>query len=193
MIQPTSQRMATALAIVHRPAADHSIDGLSGANKRQWNRRRIDRHKSGRLGHRRRGATALETAIVLMVFLTLVFGMLEFGLAVFRSNIVSQAARQAARLAIVRGEYAEPELKAWGPTTYNSPATATDEIALAVRPYLAGLDLDRTNVQMEWIDGNHEVESRVRVTVTTQHDAFLTFMFTNQWTFRGVSVMPIAH
>jgi Flp pilus assembly protein TadG len=135
----------------------------------------------------------VETAIVLLAFLTLVFGMLELGIAVMRHNIVSQAARQGARRAIVRGDLAPPQFEAWGPEAYNASANSSDEIAETIRPYLAGLDLDRTTIQMEWIDGNNETQSRVRVTVTTAHDPFLTFLFTSGWTLTGVSTMSIAH
>lgn len=34
----------------------------------------------------RRGATAVETAIVMLVLLTLVFGMLDLGVAIFRHH-----------------------------------------------------------------------------------------------------------
>ena len=141
----------------------------------------------------RRGATAVETALVMLAFLILVFGMLELGMTVFQRNIVSHAARQGARRAIVRGELAPPELSAWGPAAYDSPADSDHEIAQVMAPFLAGLDLSRTNIQMQWIDGNNEIDSRVRVTVTTARDPFLTFLFTDSWTLTGESTMPIAH
>ena len=43
---------------------------------------------------RRTGAAAVELAIVLMVLLTLIFGMIELSMAVFRYNNVSGAARR---------------------------------------------------------------------------------------------------
>ena len=62
----------------------------------------------------RRGATAIELAIVLTLFLTLVFGMLDLGIAVFRYHIVCEAARQGARQAIVHGKLSD-KLGTWGP------------------------------------------------------------------------------
>lgn len=141
-----------------------------------------------------RGATAVETAIVLAVFLVLVFGMLELGIAVFRYHVVSQGARQGARQAIVRGELAPPELSEWGPAEYGPQfGSADDEIAVAIRPYLTGLDLDRTTIQLSWPDGNTRIGSRVRVTVNTTHEPFVTFLFTTGWTLTGDSTMRIAH
>jgi hypothetical protein len=141
----------------------------------------------------RQGATVVETSLVLMAFLLLLFGMLEMGLIVFQRNAVSHAARQVARRAIVRGELAPPEMASWGPVAYTSPASAAGEIAEMVKPLLVGLDLDRTSIQLEWIDGNHRVEDRVRVTVTTLHSPLLLSLFTDSWSLSGVSTMSIAH
>ncbi len=45
----------------------------------------------------RRGASMVEAAIILPVFLTLILGMLDLSLGVFRHHVVSQAARQGVR------------------------------------------------------------------------------------------------
>ena len=55
---------------------------------------------------RRRGATLLEAAIIIPVFLLFVLGTVDVGLAVLRYNILSQGARQGARTAMVHGENA---------------------------------------------------------------------------------------
>ena len=51
-----------------------------------------------------RGAAMLEMAIVLPLFLALVFGILEFGVAVFNWSLVVEATRSGARYAIVNNE-----------------------------------------------------------------------------------------
>lgn len=48
---------------------------------------------------RRSGLTVLETALVLNVFLLILFGIFEFGRALMVRNLVNHAARGAARLA----------------------------------------------------------------------------------------------
>lgn len=48
------------------------------------------------------GATAVETAIVLPIILTLVFGMIDFGLWAFNSAQATQSAREASRVAMIR-------------------------------------------------------------------------------------------
>lgn len=53
--------------------------------------------------HRERGATMVETAIVLTTLLALMFGIVDFGRALYTYNFVGTLAREGARWAIVRG------------------------------------------------------------------------------------------
>lgn len=50
-----------------------------------------------------RGASMPETAIVMAVLLALLFGIIDFGRAMYTYAFVAQLARQGARWAIVRG------------------------------------------------------------------------------------------
>lgn len=52
---------------------------------------------------RRRGAVTVELALVLPIFLTLVFGIIEFGRGFMVGQLVTNAAREGARRAIVDG------------------------------------------------------------------------------------------
>lgn len=56
-----------------------------------------------RVTHRRRGASALEFALISPVLLLLLFGLVIGGLGIFRFHQVSSLAREAARYASVRG------------------------------------------------------------------------------------------
>jgi Flp pilus assembly protein TadG len=49
------------------------------------------------------GATLVEFALASTIFLTMLFGIIQTALAVYSYNFVSEAARDAARYAIVRG------------------------------------------------------------------------------------------
>lgn len=51
--------------------------------------------------HRQRGATALEFAIVSVVFLSLLIGVMEFGRVLFYWNSAAEATRLGARMAVV--------------------------------------------------------------------------------------------
>ncbi len=52
---------------------------------------------------RRRGAVAVEMALVLPIFCTMVFGIIEFGRGFMVSQLVTNSAREGARQAIVDG------------------------------------------------------------------------------------------
>jgi hypothetical protein len=51
----------------------------------------------------RSGAAAVEMALVLPIFFTILFGIIEFGRAMMVSNLVTNAAREATRQAILDG------------------------------------------------------------------------------------------
>lgn len=141
----------------------------------------------------RRGASAVEMALVLMVFLTLVLGMLDLGLAVFRYHVVAQTARLAARQAIVHGSLAD-RLGPWGPGAFSGTAADSHPIANEVRASLTGIDPSQTEVRADWLDGSNEFEDRVRVSVSTSYRPIMTFIFGNpEFTIRATSTMLIAH
>jgi len=58
-----------------------------------------------RLCHRRttRGVAAVEMALILPVFFMIILGIVEFGRAMMISQLVTNAARQGARLSILEG------------------------------------------------------------------------------------------
>lgn len=49
----------------------------------------------------REGATAVETAIVIAVLMTLIFGIIEFGMALWQLNTMELAVQQAGRWALI--------------------------------------------------------------------------------------------
>jgi hypothetical protein len=147
----------------------------------------------------RRGATTVEAAIVILPFLTIVLGMLDLGTAVFRHHVVSQAARQGVRMAIVHGSRAPSGWNGgkWGTATYGPVAVATDVAdpkVQAIAPHLSGLDPEATKIKMEWPDGSNATEKRVRVTVTTTWTPVVTYIFGGLTrTLSASAMMPIAH
>lgn len=145
----------------------------------------------------RRGATLVETAVVLGVFLILVLGMLDLGAGVFRYHLVATAARQGARQAIVHGSRAPLGWDGgrWGTTSLDVPATATDvPMVNAIRPVLVGCDPARTRIAVQWLDGSNDWDLRVRVQVSTPYQPMMTRVFGNAtFTLRASSTMRIAH
>ena len=56
---------------------------------------------AGRRSHGSRGAAAVELALVLPLFLVLLFGVVEFGLIMYAKGIITQASREGARYGVV--------------------------------------------------------------------------------------------
>lgn len=141
----------------------------------------------------RRGAVLAEGALVVTVFLILVFGAIDVGIAVFRHSTISNAARQGARIAAVHGALAT-QTGVWGTTTATVAATANDPKADAIRPLLGGCNLSATNITVEWPQSSNAIKQPVRVTVTTGFNPIMTFIFGNpSFTLSASSTMPIAH
>lgn len=142
----------------------------------------------------RRGATLVEMAIILNVFLLLILGTLDLGLATYRYNTISQAARQGARQAAVHGALAPPAMSSWGPGAYTGTAADGSEFAQAVSPMLAGFNLSDVTIRVEWLDGGNAVQQRVRYSVSTPFRPIIGSLFTSaSYTLSAASTMPIAH
>lgn len=58
---------------------------------------------SRRRKHRQRGQAMLESALVFLVFIVIIFGLMDFGRMVWIYTMISNGAREATRYAIVRG------------------------------------------------------------------------------------------
>ena len=88
---------------------------------------------------RRRGAAVVETAIVLILCMLLVFGIYEYGRLVMLKHLLDNAVREGARYAVV----------------HTSDATTAD-IQNTVRSFLAGQDaqLQNVNIQVYMSDSN---------------------------------------
>jgi Flp pilus assembly protein TadG len=142
----------------------------------------------------RRGATAVEAAIVLPVFLLIVLGALDLGIAVFHDNTLSAAARRGARQAIVHGALAAPQAISWGPTSYAGTAADASAIAQAIRPSLFTFDPSQVQINVDWLDGGNQPDQRVRVTLTYQERSVVPGFFGHApISFQAVSTMRILH
>lgn len=144
----------------------------------------------------RRGATVLELSIILWVFLMVTSGILDLGIGVFRYHILAQAARQAARRAIVHGSNAA-KLGPWGWTTIDVAASdngtpIVDGTGDGIQSLLVGCDLANTRIKLEWLDGSNAPNKRVRATVATPYVP-VTLLFLHPLTLQAASTMPIAH
>lgn len=144
---------------------------------------------------RRKGATTLETAISLSVFVTLVLGMVDLGYGVFRQHVLSQSTRQLARQAIVRGQLAD-RLAVWGPEAISIKADESRAVTDFIGSKLVGWDLSDVNIEMSWLDGDNDVRAgnRVKVAMSAPYRPIMTHLFGNpSITLRASSTMAVAH
>jgi len=74
---------------------------------------------------RRRGAVAIETALLFPLLVLLIFGMIEFGLLLYNRQVLTNASREGARYGIVMCSPLDPD----------SCKTGTDIHDDAVKPY----------------------------------------------------------
>lgn len=93
-----------------------------------------------------RGSNLVEYGIVLVLFLTMLFGVIDFGRAMYAYHFVSGAAREATRYAMVRGSSC--------PATEcpSGPASTTD-IQNYVMNVPAGIDATQLTVTPTWNPG----------------------------------------
>jgi Flp pilus assembly pilin Flp len=112
-----------------------------------------------------RGAVAVEFALVLPLLLTLVFGIVQFGLALNTKLTLTHAAREGARAAIV-----------------GANATA------AVKDAATGLGLQSGDVDVVGCDAD-EVGEQAEVEASTEFELSIPFMELGDLTLSSKAVM----
>jgi len=142
----------------------------------------------------RRAAALVETALVLPVFLFIIFAALDLSLAVFRYNSLSAGARRLAREAIVHGALAPPQHTTWGPTTLTGTGADSSQPAQAIQPYLFTCNPAAVQMQINWLDGDTQPDHRVQVTLTYPQTSLVGGLFGyGTLNLQAVSTMRILH
>jgi Flp pilus assembly protein TadG len=127
----------------------------------------------------RRGAAAVEAALVLPAAIFFILMILVGGLGVFRYNELAFLAREGARYASVHGKEYEKE-------TGNTAATADDVYNNAIAPKAALLDPALLTYSVTWdtdnypnhieTDPGHPITNTVTVTLTYQWEVEIPFL-----------------
>lgn len=110
----------------------------------------------------RRGAIAVEFALVFPVFLVLIFLLVELGGVLYVHNSLSYAVQEATRYAIVRGG------------TADNPATKAD-IETELKSRLVGIEPDDVAVQVTFTPDNSP-GSTVAVQATLPYEPVVPFI-----------------
>ena len=92
---------------------------------------------------RERGSALVEFAIVSVAMLTLTFGIIDFGRALYTYHLIANAARAGTRYAMVRGSTC---------AVAGCPAT-TDSVQTYVRGLAPGIDPNALTVTTTWSGG----------------------------------------
>jgi Flp pilus assembly protein TadG len=145
--------------------------------------------------YRHRGATLLETALVLSLIVLVLLGTITLGLGVFRYEQVAELARQGARYASVRGGQYQQE-------TGQAAATSRDVYTQAILPNAIGLTPSNLSYSVSWDDSSRmplyytSTGSTWRannVTVTVAYQWFPELFVTGPIYLSSTAVMPITY
>lgn len=116
-------------------------------------------HQNAHVFHRRRGQAMVELALVLPLFLMVLAGIIILGVGVFYQQQLSNAAREAARFAVIHSATSDCPTVSWldpdvavAPKTYyrcDPPPTWTEMTAFA-RSKITGMDRTSVRVSACW-------------------------------------------
>lgn len=139
------------------------------------------RAKKHRMSRRNdQGASVLEFGLVVLVFYVFVFGVVDFGRALYAYHFVSHASREATRYAIVHGAQSA------------DPATAADisQYVKSITP--DGIDPNAVVVSATW-SPNNSPGSSVRVQVQDNFHFIMPLVHMPPLTLVSASQMVISN
>lgn len=125
------------------------------------------------------GSAVLEFGLVVVMFFMFVFGVMDFGRALYAYHFVSNAACEATRYAIVRG------------SSSTQPVTAADIESYVKSMAPQGIDPDKLTVSTTW-SPNDSPGSTVRVQVSDNFKFMTPVMVSYQMTLKDSSQMVIS-
>lgn len=115
--------------------------------------------------HDRRGAAIVEMALVLPIFFGVVLGIVEFGRAMMVSQMVTNSAREATRMAIIDGS-TNTTVETWAKDFLNSSINvAASDVTVAIT-VVAAPGNDDPNNQV----GNAQARDLVTVDISVPFD-----------------------
>ncbi len=146
------------------------------------------------MARQRTGAATIEAAVALGIFFLLCLAVFDLGLATFRHNALSAAARGVAREAAVHGQHAPPERNSWGPDSFAGKADASAPIAQVARPMLPTMPGDEVQITVTWLDDSIAEGSRVHVRLDFEHRCFVPlFVFSGSIPLKAEATMRLVN
>jgi Flp pilus assembly protein TadG len=126
------------------------------------------------------GVSVLEFGLVVLVFYAFVFGVMDFGRALYSYHFVSHAAREATRYAIVHGAQS------------SDPATANDIAQYVKNITPNGIDPNAITVSATWSPDNTP-GSNVRIQVQDNFHFVMPLLLTTHMNLSSASQMVISN
>jgi hypothetical protein len=147
------------------------------------------------------GQNLVEYALMLIIFLLMMFGIIDFSRALYSYHFVSHAAREGARWAVVNGADCADDLPPSKPTCPGGPATQTDVQSYVSGIVPPGIDSSQVQVSATWPDtsgtcapGSHnEPGCPVVVTVSYNFNFLVPLIHNGTLAMASTSEMVIAH
>jgi Flp pilus assembly protein TadG len=127
---------------------------------------------------RQRGAAALEFGLSFILFISVVYAIMEFGRVVASYDILAGATREGSRYATVHG------------SSSATPASSSD-IQDLVRRWAIGLDSSSLTVSTTWTPTKGP-GSQVKVQASYAMSPFTGWIFANDITLKSSSAMIIS-
>ena len=126
------------------------------------------------------GASIIEFGLVVLVFYVFVFGVMDFGRALYSYHFVSHAAREATRFAIVHGAQSA------------EPATASDIAQYVKNITPSGIDPSAVTISTTWSPDNTP-GSNVRIQVQDNFHFIMPLLLTTHLNLSSASQMVISN
>ncbi len=142
----------------------------------------------------RRGVAAVEAAVVLSVFLLILFVMIDLALMVLDYNLLCDGAQQLCRQAMVHGSKAAPQEAMWGPTNVQGNAGDGTAYSQSFSQDMATLPLSKVTYQLKWPNGTNQPDDPVQATLSYQYSPMIPFVLGNKpISLQAVCTMAVDH
>lgn len=141
--------------------------------------------RSASTGNDRRGTAIVETALVIPIFFTVILGIAEFGRALMVANLLTNAAREGARLSIMNGVSAADVRSSVIQQVKNTVGVtlSNNDVSILITPYPGNPDPNN-----EPLNANTRDLCAIEVSVNYS-DVSLVLRFLNDARIRGQAAM----
>ncbi len=142
----------------------------------------------------RRGVAAVEAAVVLSVFLVILFVMIDLGLMVLDYNLLCDGAQQLCRQAMIHGSKSAPQETMWGPTAVSGNAGDNSQYSQSFVQDLPTMTPAKVYYKLQWSNGTNQPDDPVQATLTYQYSPMIPFVLGNKpIALEAICTMPVDH